>query len=1275
MFDYKVILSKIVAILSQNRFKDKTGKYINYAEYCKLNEFKRGDEDKVVTPILVEILDLIGYQSGINIIQQDEKGGDIPDFRTNVSNTFILDAKSTGVDIVTWKSNPESPSYQIGRYLNGFKGYKYGILFNLIKFEFFERYYDGDTIKIKRLDHRTLDLINLFTLYSKNDLYNLEQSSEYDNFKWFIDTFSYKILRPEDYKEIIKNQSKQDLIVPDNEYLEKIIYNLLEKIQNDIRDQIKTIDKDSGEWYDIKFSLMRIENEIKIPENTEKEKAVLDEFINQTSYVLLIKIILIRILEDNELISKNLYNGGFKKLTEPPFEYTLDRILKEAKFEANSFYPYFFNGSAYDFQIDNEDLFIEILFQLSKINFAEINFDLIGNLYEHYLNEDERKEKGQYYTPHYIVEFILNRIGFTGKTGNEIDKRTILDPACGSGGFLVEVAKRLREAGNTRENEAKNAIINNVYGVEITMFAMFLADVNIIIQILPLVKTLKSEKHKKIQPLKIIRQDSLDMIYNRDELENIKASEFKVKELFADKKDFLLGEIINKNDFDFIIGNPPYVGESGHKELFRPLQIHEYWKHYYMGKSDYLYYFIILGLSKLKEGGKLGFITTQYWLTADGAKNLRNYILKNSKIIEIIDFRGIKLFPEAQGQENIVFILEKCADRDTRLNNEIKIIEFKSTWVNNNKKFADSSHKIITNYDRWISLLINKNQFDLFSNVKKEDFSLGNVRRKEIAEVYNSAIFQGELTDDAWYIYKKEKDSLIINNDKLIKLGEDFCNINQGVVPGPIRITNRNIRNISSDKVIKENINNGDGVFVLKLEELEHLNLENYEQKTIKPFYKNSDILKGYINFKTDDFLIYTKEIINIEETQNIKKHLIKYIEILEKRREVVENSIKWFELWWGRDKSIFENEKIMISYRAATNSFAYTNYTFYSATDTYFINKNETIKESLKYITCLLISTTILNWLSKNCKRKGNSFEFFTTSLSKIPIRKIDFNNNKEVEIHNILGGIYKTKNTNEKDYIFDKITNTYIKQKGLVDHYMRLKSELYNLSEIGFLFDPEKEIERKEKINYDIFLLSDYLKKENNEFYYLQDISFFENVPGLKEGITGINKLERENIEKLLKNGEFYFRTESKDFVIKKVIFEQDTSLFENNNKLKKYGFKYSITLQTKDKENIIVEIKDENKLRIFAEAINKILKLNKVIKWEDIKSIPFFKKEQQKFIEEKTEFIYNSLKPINAIDKKELIKLSKEAEHKKFEKIKNINSIQFLIDLYVETLYKNL
>jgi len=267
-----------------------------------------------------------------------------------------------------------------------------------------------------------------------------------------------------------------------------------------------------------------------------------------------------------------------------------------------------------------------------------------------------------------------------------------------------------------------------------------------------------------------------------------------------------------------VIGNPPYVREKGHKELFEPLKDHEYWKYFYQGKSDYLYYFIVLGISKLKEGGRLGFITTQYWLTADGASSLRKYILDKTKIIEIVDFKGIKLFPEAKGQENIVFILERYDNEEERINNNIKMIEFKKDWVLDEKKYVDSLGNLVTNYHRWIELLKNYSQLELFAKVEKTDFVLGKDERNRIADVYNSVYSQGELDENAWYLYSKEKEKHEF--ESLPKLTDVF-NVNQGIISGADRVTNKNIKKLNRTILEKHSIQLNDPIFILSCNEID----------------------------------------------------------------------------------------------------------------------------------------------------------------------------------------------------------------------------------------------------------------------------------------------------------------------------------------------------------------------------------------------------------------------------------------------------------------------
>jgi|GEM_PF-2469353 len=1273
MNDYRAILKTVVSILSEDRFLNVKGQKITYYDYCRLKDYERkhkGDEDIVVTQILLEILKIFNFKSGINIIQQDSRDGDKPDFRTTHTNKFILDVKSTGTDIITDRDS-KSAVNQIRRYLESFKGYQYGILFNLQRFEFFERRNERDLIHVRHLEDRSINLIKLIQDYAENIH---DETKDYKNFKWFYDNFNFKIIKPGEYVELIKNRQKEDLITPDKKFLKALVYGLVSKIQENIRRQVLPMSKDLSHHIQLKYELDKLIREINVSEDEDKYTIATEELVKQISYVILLRFILIRIFEDNDLIPRNLYNGGFKKKLEPPFSMTFKDILLDARVKAGELFSYFEDKFPYNFQINkDDDLLINVLFELSKINFSEINFDLIGDLYEHYLNEDERKDKGQYYTPHYIVEFILNRVGFLGKIKEKPNSKTLFDPACGSGSFLVEAAIRLRKEGMNRETEAKRSIVDNLHGSELTGFASRLAELNLIIQILSLIKRIENDEERQTQSFRVCTTDSLMKLYNHEEFEGSDKVAFDTSEFTSTYKDVFIHLIASKNDFDFVVGNPPYVGEKGHKEMFRPLGAHSYWKHFYQGKSDYLYYFIILGLSKLTEGGKLGFITTQYWLTADGAGNLRKYILQNAKIIEIIDFKGIRLFPEAQGQENIVFVLEKCSNESERANNKIKIVQFFKEWANSDQKYIDSQNRVITNYDRFIDLLINPTQFDLFAEPDKLNFTLGKDKRGEIADVFYSGTIQGELDENAWYLYSKGNP---ISLDKNFVFLTELFNVNQGIVSGADKVTNENIKKIPRTDQDLYGIKPGDPIFIFDKHQLDTMHLTDNELEFAKPFYKNSDIHRGYVDLSELQFVIYSDDIENIEEKLTLKRHFDQLGTLLKDRLIRYEEDYRWFNLHRGRNKNVFESEKLVTSRRAKENTFAYENNRTYPQSDITLITPKDKTKENLKYLLALLNSDFLNSWYGKNTKMKGNMREFYFTPLSNVPIRKINFDNLDEVFIHDLLGGCYCSNETNDSDYHFDEITKTYIRQRGLTDYYISLKSELYNLKKIGFEFDPEKDISNPDFIRVDHFTLADFLFKNNlSQIKYVRDVMLF--YPALIKDPTfySFNSTEKAEVNPLLEHCTYFIKTTTKDVHFRGVKTDRIESLFNDAGDFGNFGFECSIDFITNDNKVIEVDCKTQADAVFLADLVQTFFKKSKFLTWDSLMKFPIKNNEMDRFIRDKKTVIVEALSPINEKMISRLDQIFQEREIEPIAKIRNINCIQELINRYVDYLYKSI
>jgi type I restriction-modification system DNA methylase subunit len=770
------------------------------------------------------------------------------------------------------------------------------------------------------------------------------------------------------------------------------------------------------------------------------EKAV-DAYFYRVAYFTMTRLLLVRLWEDIGFIDESLYDGGFKKWYEN-FKQKIDQVLRYAFHLAGERYSWLFNReNNYTWYYPSDRTLVDVLYEFSHFNLGKLNADVLGTIYEEYVDRVDRKNKGQYYTPREVVSFIWDRVGFTNDNAffyfedGQRKPRLIFDPATGSGGFLVEAARRLREnATYNHQNfndllDIENAIIEGLYGSEISAFSYYITEINLLIQLTPIIKKILEHKHLYRHPefaLSVIHQDSLklypriektfegfpdelrkaDEVYERDKRHDIVGLEGRKREVYEFIKDC--------HDFDYVCANPPYIGEKGHKELFRAtIEQYSYWKQYYLGKMDYLYFFVILCLSKLREDGKLGFITTSYWPTADGAAKLRKYILDNALIREIVNFGETRIFEGAPGQHNMIFVLERCSDAQKRAENSIKVAMVK-------KEFGDGTVK-----ERLKKLLKH-----LEEHIEKESYS------DEYIDVFTSPVRQGELTEKAWNLaYPKETEKVLQKMRMSGELLGNFCNTNSGADVTISKLTEAYMRVLPQDILNKFGLKIGHGIYVLNPSEVSSLNLSEHELRLLKPFIKNSGISSYSLDIEEHDRLIYLHWQDNIDDFPQIKRHLEKFKPIMEDQISRYEENYPWFALHRPREADIFESEKLLNPQHAQSVVFAYSSEPIYSSRDVYYTSPKIPIKESLKYLCAILNSKVVTFWLRNKGKMKGRSFELKSTPLSHIPIRRINFADPQEVKIHDhlveLVDSIIEAKN-NLASYnrFFPKVRLTHLQE-----------------------------------------------------------------------------------------------------------------------------------------------------------------------------------------------------------------------------------------------------
>lgn len=176
----------------------------------------------------------------------------------------------------------------------------------------------------------------------------------------------------------------------------------------------------------------------------------------------------------------------------------------------------------------------------------------------------------------------------------------------------------------------------------------------------------KTAKNFDIQPkLEMNRKEQKK--YEEDYINNLLLKKVQkeynehnyTQELFFYKIYF--ADIINSGGFDVLIGNPPYVRHEKIKELKPKLKIEGYKS--YNGTADLYIYFFEQGYRLLKDGGILSFITSNKWTRAKYGKQFRDFILKNTNILDYIDFNGVKVFESATVDTSIMSY-RKSKNRD-----------------------------------------------------------------------------------------------------------------------------------------------------------------------------------------------------------------------------------------------------------------------------------------------------------------------------------------------------------------------------------------------------------------------------------------------------------------------------------------------------------------------------------------------------------------------------------------------------------------------------------
>lgn len=699
------------------------------------------------------------------------------------------------------------------------------------------------------------------------------------------------------------------------------------------------------------------------------DKSVIDEVVQ----VLIDRLIFIRSVEDRGLEPMNYLRSFESDVRQQRTKLQLFPYLLTKFEEFNDKYDskFFEMGVLEKEGAFSDEVLREVILKLyfgsdknqERYLFDQIPGDLFGSIYEQYLGtilsetekrvklsgeSGKRKKMGIYYTPSYIVEYIVKNTVYEyikDKTIDEILEVKILDPACGSGSFITRAFKEVCDVVEDKFNRGESGtkiLFKNpgkkidklslgqkieimkscIFGVDLDEKAIELAKLNLLLKLLD---EETQETKKMLLPHLESNIKNGNSLIDDPKVAGDKAFNWRAQ--FSD--------VFREGGFDIVIGNPPYIRVQNldKKEI-------NYFKNAYdCARSSYDIYvlFVELGHKLLKKSGELGYILPNKFFNADYGESIREFLLKQRCLREIVDFKDHQIFESATTYTCLLFLENRPRE-------------------NFNYCFPIDLKRLITG-----SLL-------------KENISC-HIQKMPISK-------------ESWsFSNRKEGDILNKLNEIKVKLGDLAESMFQGVVTSadPVYIC----------KLIKED---KDFFYVTSSETKKNYKLE---KEVVKRLLKGNDIRRYVVN-RPKHVLIFpydAKEgkLIDIRALQKYEG-VWSYLEENKKRLEDRESGKMkrkdWYAYVYPKNRTLFEKRKILTQVLSNSNKFVLDDkgeYYFVGGGNAggYGITLKEPYGDKDKLILGILNSRILEFYIKSISSRfRGGYYSYAKRFIEKVPLK-----------------------------------------------------------------------------------------------------------------------------------------------------------------------------------------------------------------------------------------------------------------------------------------------
>ncbi|MCB0742851.1 MAG: N-6 DNA methylase [Ignavibacteriae bacterium] len=348
----------------------------------------------------------------------------------------------------------------------------------------------------------------------------------------------------------------------------------------------------------------------------------------------------------------------------------------------------------------------------SKIEIKNLE-DLI-TAFEFVISPEDKVITGAVYTPENIRNYIIKNV-FNKWVGN-IDNAICADLACGCGGFLLTIANYLKES---TYKSFKQIYKENLFGIDIASYSVNRAKILL----------------------------CLNAILNGEDVN------FDFNFHIGNTLNFDINNVFSNtiNNFDIIVGNPPYVCSRNMDE--ESLSLVKNWSVGNSGHPDLYIPFFEIGIENLSLNGVLGYITVNSFFKSINGRALRKYISNKKLSFKIVDFGGEQIFEAYNTYTCLCFITNDTSDGIY-----YKRKESKSLFEINENDFYFIGYKNIDDWNGW-NLVDNEYAEKLISIIENTGIHFFDKyqTRNGIATLKNKVFKFTPVREDNEFYYRKEK--------------------------------------------------------------------------------------------------------------------------------------------------------------------------------------------------------------------------------------------------------------------------------------------------------------------------------------------------------------------------------------------------------------------------------------------------------------------------------------------------------------------------------------